>query len=77
MGILNISMRVIQGYTIESGLFEIWVNTENRLKLIEMDNSFYMDAVEMKGRNWILQIFQEKYYFTVLIQIRNIEKGGE
>ena len=41
MGILQKSMRVIQGYTIVAGLFEIYENTENRLKLIGMDKSLH------------------------------------
>ena len=39
MGIIKKSMRVIQGYTIVPGLFDICQNTENRQKLIEIDNS--------------------------------------
>ena len=39
----------------------------------------YIDAVEWKGRNWILQTFQyeEKTVLQHYTQIRNIEKGGE
>ena len=39
----------------------------------------YIDAVEWKGRNWILQTFQyeEKIVSRHYTQIRNIEKGGE
>ena len=38
-----------------------------------------VDAVEMKGRNWILHTFQyeEKTISRHYTQIRNIEKGGE
>ena len=38
-----------------------------------------IDAVEWKGRNWILQTFQyeEKTVSQHYTQIRNIEKGGE
>ena len=45
MGILKKSMRAIQGYTIVAGLFEIYENTENRLKPIGMDESlhYYVD----------------------------------
>ena len=42
MGIFKKSMRVIQGYTIVVEFFEICKNAENRLKLIEIDNSLYM-----------------------------------
>ena len=34
-------MRVMQGYIKVAGLFDICKNTENRLKLIEMNNSFH------------------------------------
>ena len=38
-----------------------------------------IDAVEMKGRKWILQSFQyeEKTISQHYTQTRNIEKGGE
>ena len=42
MGILMKSMRVIQGYDIVAGLFEICENTKIRLKLIEMDNTLHI-----------------------------------
>ena len=39
----------------------------------------HINAVEMKGHNWILQYFQyeEKTISQHYTQIRNIEKGGE
>ena len=42
-------------------------------------NHQYLDAVEMKGRKWILQTFQyeEKTISQHYTQTRNIEKGGE
>ena len=42
-------------------------------------HDIYVDAVEWKGRNWILQTFQyeEKTVSRHYTQIRNIEKGGE
>ena len=58
MGILKKSMRVIQGYTVVVEFFEICENTENKLKLIDMDNSLYMYiAVRKNGRN--LSVFMQ------------------
>ena len=39
----------------------------------------HVDAVEWKGRNWILQTFQheEKTISQLYTQFRNIDKGGE
>ena len=42
MGIFKKSMRVIQGYTVVVEFFKICEITENRLKLIEMDNLLHM-----------------------------------
>ena len=42
MDTLMKSMGVIQEYAIVAGLFEICKNTENQLKLVEMDNSLHM-----------------------------------
>ena len=52
-------MRVIQGYTIVPRLFAICQNTENRLKLIEMDNSLHTYITVRKNeRN--LSVFMQK-----------------
>ena len=41
MGIRKKSMRVLQGYTIVANIFDICKNTENQLKLIEMEYSLH------------------------------------
>ena len=52
-------MRVVQGYTLVPGLLAICQNTENRLKLIEMDNSLHTYITVRKNeRN--LSVFMQK-----------------
>ena len=59
MGIFKKSMRVIQGYTVVVEFFEIYENTENLLKLTEMDNSLHMYITVRKNeRN--LSVFMQQ-----------------
>ena len=73
MGILKKSVRVMQGYTIVARLLEICENTENRLKLIEMGNSFHMKITVRKNqRNFsnFMQNSAKKLWKNTIIYIK-------
>ena len=59
MGIYIKSMGAMQGCVLLAGFFEICENRENRLKLIEMDNSLHLwIIIEKKSNNTIIYVTQ-------------------